>query len=240
MNNYCIHYSCCLCFDFCILTQHLDAGSLPGKIMIVRSQEGAKEPIRTEIDHPGSQQPQRMEEGTPCTAHPTAPATAAHSGNLLGGRSWGFWPDLRHILYRRNTRNAERQQGRTARQQGSSQVPEGPGARFQARSCTRRGPTRGPSPPSLPVLTLTNTTTARLSRNSAPNVTRLPDASSTGSSATAAASGCPRSVSEPVGLGTRPAQPLTCRVTGAAIAEEGDRSGQPKTAGGGAKRKGRG
>lgn len=86
------------------------------------------------------------------------------------------------------------------------------------------------------MLTLTNTTTARRSRNSAPNVTRLPDASSTGSSATASASGCPRSVSEPLGLRTRPAQPLTCRVTGAAIAEAGDRSGPPGAAGGAAKR----
>lgn len=54
---------------------------------------------------------------------PIALTIAAHTGNLLGESSWGFWPDLRHILYRRNTRNAERQQqcGR-ARQQGSSRV----------------------------------------------------------------------------------------------------------------------
>lgn len=155
---------------------------------------------------------------------PIALTIAAHSGNLLGGSSWGFWPDPRHILYRRNTRNAERQQqcGR-ARQQGSSRV-----RMVQALDSRRsavpipiqqRGGLREARPfPSRPtLLTLTNTTTARRSRNSEPNDTRLPDASSTGRSATAAARGCPGSVSEPVGIRTGPAQPLTCRVTGAAI-----------------------
>lgn len=101
---------------------------------------------------------------------------------------------------------------------------EGSGARFRAKCSTHTDPAVGrprPFPSRPPLLTLTNTTTARRSRNSAPNDTRLPDASSTGSSATAAARGCPGSVSEPVGVRTGPAQPLTCRVTGAAIAGVG-------------------
>lgn len=65
----------------------------------------------------------------------------------------------------------------------------------------------------LPALTRTKTTTARRSRNSAPNGTCLPEASSTGSSATAAARGCPRS--GPLGTAAGAARPLTCRVTGA-------------------------
>lgn len=38
--------------------------------MVVRSQEGAKERIRTEIDPRGSQQPQRMKEGPPTHSSP--------------------------------------------------------------------------------------------------------------------------------------------------------------------------
>ena len=64
-----------------------------------------------------------------------------------------------------------------------------------------------------PVLTRTKTTTARRSRNSSPNGTGLPEASSTGSSATAAARGC--QLSGPLGTGAGAAYPLTCRVTGA-------------------------
>lgn len=64
-----------------------------------------------------------------------------------------------------------------------------------------------------PALTRTKTTTARRSRNSQPNGTRLPEASSTGSWATAAASGCRRS--GPLGSGAAAVRLLTCRVTGA-------------------------
>lgn len=67
-----------------------------------------------------------------------------------------------------------------------------------------------------PTLTRTKITTALRSRNSAPNGTRLPDASSTGSSATAATSGC--TFSGPLGAGDGVARPLTCRVTGARAA----------------------
>lgn len=71
-------------------------------------------------------------------------------------------------------------------------------------------PRRAPGP--RPALTRTNTTTARRSRNSAPNGTRRPEASSTGSSATAAARGSPRS--GPLAAGAGAARLLTCHVTG--------------------------
>lgn len=91
---------------------------------------------------------------------------------------------------------------------------QGPDVSHSGGCGSRQGPRVRAAPP--PALTRTKTTTALRSRNSSPNGTGLPDASSTGSSATAVASGCPRS--EPrAELGTRagPVLPLTCRVTGA-------------------------